>query len=189
MQHIARMLQRPTAQDAVLLAGRRFQAAERIDMGAIADELGVNRVTLYRWVGSRERLLVEVLWSLADATLARRDAEVRATGAERIVAIVTRFINDCLTNPGMQHLLGEEGEQDDAAADPPRQGLSAAAHRCHPGDAGRGMQAGRLDLPADLHDVAYVVVRVIESYVYLDLITGEEPDARRAEPVLRLLLR
>ena len=56
------MLQRATAQDAVLLARRRFLAAERIDMGAIAQELGVNRVTLYRWVGSRDRLLVEVLW-------------------------------------------------------------------------------------------------------------------------------
>ncbi|MGI8863395.1 MAG: hypothetical protein ACR2JH_03190 [Solirubrobacteraceae bacterium] len=27
----------------------------------------------------------------------------------------------------------------------------------------------------DLHDVAYTVVRIIESYVYLDRITGEEP--------------
>ena len=33
--------------------------------------------------------------------------------------------------------------------------------------------AGRLDLPADLHEVAYVIVRLIESYTYLDLITGE----------------
>ena len=45
-------------------ARRRFQAAERIDMSALAEELGVNRVTLYRWVGSRDRLLVEVIWSL-----------------------------------------------------------------------------------------------------------------------------
>jgi hypothetical protein len=29
---------------------------------------------------------------------------------------------------------------------------------------------------------------MIESYTYLDLITGEEPEARRAEPVLRMLL-
>jgi hypothetical protein len=34
-----------------------------------------------------------------------------------------------------------------------------------------------------------VIVRVIESYTYLDLILGERPDARRAEPILRLLLR
>jgi hypothetical protein len=43
-------------------------------------------------------------------------------------------------------------------------------------------------LPADLDEVAYVIVRLIESYTYLDLITGEAP-ARRAEPILRLLLR
>jgi hypothetical protein len=49
--------------------------------------------------------------------------------------------------------------------------------------------AGRLSLPADLREVAYVIVRLIESYTYLDLITGEDPDARRAEPILRLLLR
>ena len=49
--------------------------------------------------------------------------------------------------------------------------------------------AGRLDLPVDLQEVAYVIVRLIESYTYLDLITGERPDARRAEPILRMLLR
>ena len=43
--------------------------------------------------------------------------------------------------------------------------------------------------PVDLHELAYVIVRVIESYTYLDLITGEVPDARRAEPILRMLLR
>jgi AcrR family transcriptional regulator len=183
------MLQRATADDALLLARRRFQAAERIDMGAIAEALDVNRVTLYRWVGSRDRLLVEVLWSLAEATLARESARVRATGAERIVQIVTRFIDGCLTNAGMQRLLREEGERTmrlltrrDTGFQPR---LIDAIHRMLTDET----RAGRLDLPVDLGDVAYVVVRLIESYVYLDLITGEEPDARRAEPVLRLLLR
>ena len=50
-------------------------------------------------------------------------------------------------------------------------------------------EAGRLELPADLHEVAYVIVRLIESYVYLDLITGEAPQAHRAEPLMRMLLR
>jgi AcrR family transcriptional regulator len=183
------MLQRPTAQDVLLIARRRFQAAERIDMGAMAQELGVNRVTLYRWVGSRDQVLVEVLWSLAEATLTRRDAEVSATGAERVVAVVTRFIDDCLTNAGMKRQLSEEGERTMRLLTRRDKGfqprLIDAIHRMLTEET----QAGRLDLPADLRDVAYVVVRVIESYVYLDIITGEEPDARRAEPVLRLLLR
>ncbi len=48
---------------------------------------------------------------------------------------------------------------------------------------------GRLELPVDLHELAYVIVRLIESYTYLDLITGERADATRAEPILRMLLR
>ena len=173
----------------MLLARRRFQAAERIDMGAIADELGVNRVTLYRWVGSRDRLLVEVLWSLADATLAREDARVAATGAERIVQVVTRFIDDCLTNAGMQRLLGEEGERTMRLLTRRDKGFQPRLIDAIHGMLAEETHAGRLDLPVDLREVAYVVVRLIESYVYLDIITGEEPDARRAEPVLRMLLR
>jgi AcrR family transcriptional regulator len=203
MQHHARMLQqptvteeevarvppRPTALDALKLARRRFQAAERIDMGAMAEELGVNRVTLYRWVGSRNHLLVETLWSLAEATLARQEEQARERGAERIVQIVNRFVDACVTNAGMRRLLSEEGElvmrlltRRDAGFQPR---LIDAIHRLLDTEA----RAGRLALPVDLREVAYVVVRLIESYVYLDLITGEPPDARRAEPVLRMLLR
>jgi hypothetical protein len=34
-----------------------------------------------------------------------------------------------------------------------------------------------------------VIVRLIESYVYLDFITGEEAELGRAKPILRMLLR
>ena len=68
--------QRPTALDAFLRARKRFQACERVDMSALSEELGVSRVTLYRWVGSRDALLVEVIWSLARRTLDNIEAEV-----------------------------------------------------------------------------------------------------------------
>src|SRR3954471_15826903 len=84
---------RPTPLDAFRLARRKFRAAERIDMTALAEELGVNRVTLYRWVGSREQLLVEVVWTLARRALDQAEADVHAPpGAERIAGIVTRFL-------------------------------------------------------------------------------------------------
>jgi AcrR family transcriptional regulator len=180
---------RPTPLDAFLLARRKFLAAERIDMSALADELGVNRVTLYRWVGSREQLLVEVVWSLAQRTLEKNDRSVRATGAERVVRIVTRFLADVISNAGMRRWLADEGElamrlltRHDTDFQPR---LIGAIQELLVEET----DAGRLDLPVDLHEVAYVIVRLIESYTYLDLITGEQPDARRAEPVLRLLLR
>ena len=180
---------RPTPLDAFRLARRKFLAAERIDMSALADELGVNRVTLYRWVGSREQLLVEVIWSLASRTLSNVDRRVRAKGAERIVRVVTRFLEDVISNDGMRRWLAEEGElamrlltRHDTDFQPRL--IDAIEQMLR-----EESDAGRLDLPVDLHEVAYVIVRLIESYTYLDLITGEQPDARRAEPVLRLLLR
>lgn len=158
-------------------------------MSALAAELGVNRVTLYRWVGSRDQLLVEVIWSMARRTLDDVEAAVTERGSERIVQIVTRFLEAVITNAGMQRWLAEEGEhamrlltRHDTDFQPRLIGavLDLLTEE---------RDAGRLDLPVELPEVAYVIVRLIESYTYMDLITGEQPDARRAEPVLRMLLR
>jgi AcrR family transcriptional regulator len=179
--------QRPAATDALRLARRKFLMPERIDMTVLADELGVNRVTLYRWIGSRDQLLVEVIWSLAQDTLALVDAGPRTRGAERIVSTVVGFLEAVISNPGMRRWLSEEGEHAMRLLTrhetdfQPR--LIAAVH---------GLleeEAEKLDLPVDLNELAYVIVRLIESYTYLDLITGEAPDAKRAEPILRMLLR
>ena len=158
-------------------------------MTAIAEEVGVNRVTLYRWWGSRDRFLVEIIWSLARDTLDIAEDSTRARGARRVVGVVSRFLDDVITNPGMQRWLADEGEHAMRLLTrhetdfQPR--LIAAIEDLLDAET----TAGLLDLPADLREVAYVIVRLIESYTYLDLITGERPDARRAEPILRMLLR
>ena len=180
---------RPTAADALRAGRRRFLSGERVDMTALADELGVNRVTLYRWFGSRDRFLVELIWSLARDTLDLAERATRARGAGRVLAVVTRFLDDVIANTGMQRWLAEEGEHAMRLLTrhetdfQPR--LIAAIEELLAGE----QEAERLDLPVDLHELAYVIVRLIESYTYLDLITGERPDARRAEPILRMLLR
>ncbi|MEA2210528.1 MAG: hypothetical protein QOF83_476 [Solirubrobacteraceae bacterium] len=158
-------------------------------MSALADRLGVNRVTLYRWIGSRDRLLVEVLWSLAERALGAARAETAGSGAERIVQVTTRFIEIVIADRGMQRWLADEGEYAmrlltrHETSFQPR--LIAAVQELLEEEA----RAGRLELPVDLHDLAYVIVRLIESYIYLDLITGQDPRTRSAEPILRMLLR
>ncbi|MFC7655854.1 hypothetical protein ACFQV8_04290 [Pseudonocardia benzenivorans] len=54
---------------AVRLARRAFVAGERIDLNRLSAELGVDRTTLFRWVGNRDQLIGTVLISLADPTL------------------------------------------------------------------------------------------------------------------------
>jgi AcrR family transcriptional regulator len=158
-------------------------------MSALAEEVGVNRVTLYRWVGSREHLPVEVVWSLTARTLEKVRRGVRARGGERVVQVVTRFLDDVITNAGMRRWLSEEGELAMRLLTRHDTGFQPRLIETMEELLREETDAGRLELDADLHELAYVIVRLIESYTYLDLITGEEPEARRAEPILRMLLR
>jgi AcrR family transcriptional regulator len=180
---------RPAVEDALRLGRRRFLAGQRLDMSAVAEDLGINRVTLHRWFGSRDRFVVEVVWSLARQALDDADAAVTASGRERVVRIVERFLQAAIDTPGMQRWLSDEGDGAmrllTSRETDFQHRLIAAVEALLREEAG----AGRLDLPVDLHELAYVIVRLIESYTYLDLITGERPDPQRAEPILRMLLR
>jgi AcrR family transcriptional regulator len=170
---------RPAALDAFLAARRRFVAGERVDMTSLAAELGVNRVTLYRWVGSREQLLVEVVWALARRTLDDLVAGDRG-GPGREVRILMGFLEATLSHSGMQRWLAEEGESamrllTRHETDFQPRLIAAVEDLLDPGD-------------PDRHEVAYALVRVIESYTYLDLITGERPEAGRARPIFARLV-
>ena len=52
-------------------ARRHFLREGTIDMERLAQELAVSRATLYRAVDGRDRLLGDVLWSLAERTYAQ----------------------------------------------------------------------------------------------------------------------
>lgn len=182
-------MMKPGPEDALALAREMFLSPERVDMSTLADELGVNRVTLYRWFGSRDRLLVELAWSLAQSMLSDAERSTRGHGSDRIVRVVGKFLDAVIGNPGWRRWLEEEGEHAMRLLTrretdfQPR--LIAALEALLVGEA----ESGALDVPVDLHELAYVIVRLIESYTYLDLITGERAEARRAEPILRMLLR
>lgn len=157
-------------------------------MSAVADALGINRVTLYRWVGSRDQLLVEVVWSLADRALQEANRRAGGRGPHRVVAVLTGFLDLVIANPGMQRWLAEEGEHAMRLLTRSETGfqprLISAIRRLLQAEA----DAGNLDVPVALEELAYVIVRLIESYTYLDLITGEPADARRATPIFQMLL-
>jgi hypothetical protein len=51
------------------------------------------------------------------------------------------------------------------------------------------VDAGRLDPPMDLEDLGYAIVRLGESFVYTDIITGGRPDPAKARQAIAALLR
>jgi len=175
---------RPTVLDAFAAARRRFAAGLRIEMQSLADELGVNRVTLYRWVGSREQLITEVLWAATQKSFSRYRRE-----GSRAAAALTSFVRDVNRNAGMQRFLRDEPQLaltllTSTSGDYQHRYLGLVRELI-----AEDRSAGLVSDEVPLEDLAYTAVRVTESYIHTRVITGDEPDAHRAEAVLRALLR
>lgn len=180
---------RPSATTALRLARRTFMAGERIDAQALAATLGVDRTTLFRWVGNRDQLLVAVLTSLADPTLRGAAETAGGAGPERIARTVRLFSQALIDAPYYRTFLRRETERAlrliTTKASPLQQHVVAGFERLLEQERDRG----HLDPAIALPDLAYLVVRIAESFIYADLITGDPPDAAKAELAIAALLR
>ncbi|SFJ42065.1 QsdR family transcriptional regulator [Amycolatopsis sacchari] len=177
----------PQGRDAaVQLARRQFRSGTRIEMQALATELGVSRMTLNRWVGSRDRLLGEVNWSLARPTLDRCRKRTAATGVDAVADTLEGFIAAVLDAPYMRTFLQQEGEI-------ALRILTTRSSELQHNFIAYVTGLLRDELPdppggLPLEDLAYLVVRIAESFCYVDLITGGEPDATKVGTAIRRLL-
>jgi AcrR family transcriptional regulator len=178
---------RPTPLDALRCGRRMFLRGERIEMGPLAEEVGVNRATLYRWVGGREQFLTEVIWSLLSDTIdSERDA-VTDCGGERVARILTAVVQHVRSNQGMRAFLDREGEL--------AMRLLTMGPSFQPRLVGTvrelleiEVSAGRLDVPVPLDELAFELVRLVESHVHRRFITGKDSDAAAAGRLFRMLL-
>jgi hypothetical protein len=138
-------------------------------------------------VGSRGQLITEVLWS---ATQKSFDSYRRARGpGARAAVALTAFVRDVNRHPGMRQLLRDEPDfaltlLTSTSGEYQQRYLRLVRELIE-----EDRNAGLISTEIPLDDLAYTAVRITESYIHTRVITGEEPDARRAEVVLRALLR
>jgi AcrR family transcriptional regulator len=171
------------------VARRRFLAGERLDMQALALELGVSRQTLYRWTGSREELLADVLFSLSDASFeqAKRDTAGLA-GAERLLAVFRHHVAAIVSSAPLQAFVRRE-TQTALRILTSRHG-SVNARTIHRLAAlyRSEQEAGHFAPRADIDTLAFAVVCLTESFIYNDARAAVEPEVDRAAAVVTLLL-
>jgi AcrR family transcriptional regulator len=179
---------RPDALTAFRIARRWFIAGRRIEMQELAAELGVNRATLFRWVGSRDDLLAEIIWSLAQPTLARAVSDAAGAGGQRIANIMGRFVALLDEADFFRTFLQREPERAlrilTTRASTVQSRLIAAVEALVREEITRT----RMHPPLPPHDLAYLIVRIVESFLYADIITGEEHDTAKAALAITALL-
>jgi AcrR family transcriptional regulator len=99
----------PTPAVAFERAREFLRAGKRIDMVALAADIGVARATLYRWTGDRERLLADAAWAEAhEVANYLLHQSRRKTGLSRIQAVCVDFIARFADNEGVNAFLQHE---------------------------------------------------------------------------------
>jgi AcrR family transcriptional regulator len=175
--------------DAFKLARKLFLDGERIDMQQLAAELGTHRTTLYRWVGNRDRLLGEVIWSLAEPALKETFESAKGKGGERIARAMEAYARQTLAAPFLRAFLEQEPEIALRVLTMNGSIVQARSIGFVRDVLAAEAKAGTIQPPLGLDDLAYVIVRIQESFLYTDLVTGAPPAPEKAGQAVRALLR
>lgn len=174
--------------DVLALARASFLETGRIDMGELAVAASVNRSTLYRRYRGRDQLLGEVIWSLAEPSLQAAIREARGTGGARIADAVGRFAAMAIGNDAFADFLRREPERALRVVTTRTGGVAARIVAVFEELVLTEVQAGRLVLGLSAHDTAYILLRIAESYVYTDAITGAPPQPAKVRQACGMLL-
>ena len=99
-----------------------------IEVRALASTLGVERTSLFRWVGNRDQFVTEILWSFSIPILNRLDEETTSEGARRVGDVVGRYAATLIQGSFFRTYL-QRARTGAQAADDARGRPAAAVHR------------------------------------------------------------
>src|ERR1700759_963156 len=94
--------------DVLAVVTELYLDGQRVDITVVAARLGLGRPTIYRWFGSREALLGEVIARQLELLRARKRAEVRRRGAVRLLEGLDRVHHTLTRSRAVRRLLEQE---------------------------------------------------------------------------------
>jgi AcrR family transcriptional regulator len=179
---------RATPLDAFKLARNKWLAGERIDVGKIAQELGVGRATVFRWVGTREQLYGEICSALFAKELARAQDAARGSGLNKLIDTIERLLRSLASATPLRRFVAEDAE---FAMRVLTSSESPVQYRCTIAIQERIdalVDSGAMQPALPANELAYIIVRITESFLYRDVLTGAQADIEAAISAIRILL-
>ena len=175
-------------EDVLAAAMNRSLRGERIDVQAIATELGVGRTTIYRWFGSREGLIGEVLSAAADPLIDAARSGARGRGGPALLDTFDRLNRSLADAPALRQFVEQER---DAAL----RIITAGAGVVQQHLIGRvtaliqdEVRAGTYEPPVEPATLAYAIVRLAEAFLFNDAAAGMRGDVDRLRDVEAAIL-
>jgi AcrR family transcriptional regulator len=177
-----------TRDDVVDAALHRYLRGHRVDVRAIAAELGLGRTTIYRWFGSRDVLLGEVLARATDPVIDAARAGARGRGGRALLDTFDRLNRALADAPALRTFV--ENERDAAL-----RVITSGSAFLQPHMVSRisglieaEVSAGHYDPPVEVATLAYAIVKLAEAFLFNDAAAGMRGDVDRLRDVEAALL-
>lgn len=174
--------------DVLAAATSRYLRGKRVDVLSIAAELGLGRTTIYRWFGTREELIGEILPRVTKPLLDQARAEARGHGAAKLVDTFDRFNRSLVAAPALRQFVDRER---DAAVRIITSG-AGNVQRCNVEMITEVIEAevlaGAYEPPVEPATLGYAIVRLAEAFIFNESATGMGDSVDRLREVEAALL-
>lgn len=185
-QFIKHPSSRATPLDVLREARRRWFRGDRISLNELAESVGIGRTTLFRWVGTKELLMAEIMWSVYEPTLRRAKEEAEGTGADYIANICRYTMTAVINSDPLRHFIKDDPQFALQILTSTRllqeRRLNAIKQLLQ-----EEREKGTIAPGLEIDSLALVIIRLTESFTYSDLIVGRAPAVEEACKAIRTL--
>jgi len=177
-----------TREQVLDVARREFVEGRRLEVSAIAAELGLARATLYRWFGSRDGLLGEMIARDAEQYFRRVRARVKGRGGRALLETFDQINRGLTRSSALRRFLEQERES-------ALRTLTSSGGIVEPRSVAviadlidDEVRRGAYDPPVDGPTLAYAIVGLANAFLYNDAVAGIRGDVDRLRDVEAALL-
>jgi AcrR family transcriptional regulator len=166
----------------------RYLRGMRVDVRAIAAELGLGRTTVYRWFSTRDALIGEVIVRAAELLLKDARAGARGRGGPALLDTFDRFNRSLVDAPALRQFVEQEREAalriltSGAGNVQPRMVVMIANLITEE------VSAGTYEPPVEPATLGYAIVRLAEAFLFNDAVAGMRGDVDRLREVEAAIL-
>jgi AcrR family transcriptional regulator len=166
----------------------RYLRGKRVDVQAIAGELGVGRATIYRWFGSRDQLLGEVIIQATEPVLAECRNGLKGKGGPGLLETFDRFNRALADAPALRTFVEQERE---AALRLIASGTGIVQPRIVElitGLIAEEVEARTYKPPVEPTVLGYAIVKLAQAFLFNDAVVGIRGGVDRLREVEAALL-
>ncbi len=166
----------------------RYLRGQRVDVQAIASELGLGRATIYRWFGSREKLIGEVIVRATEPVLAKARAGLAGKGGPGLLDTFDRFNRALADAPALRAFVEQERDASlriiasgGGVVEPRIVELITALII-------EEVEAGTYEAPIEPSVLGFAIVKLAQAFLFNDAVVGIRGDVDRLRQVEAALL-